>query len=727
MALLSYKEWLVDVEHSATLSDPHASYLEYVNEWYDDTFDSTTTSESKENDYLSFLLTLKLITTDDDILEYIDNLNYSNDSELKTAIPYFAMNLRDIAKYISIRRSRAKTVNKNYGYLGSNAGLKFDIYRTLLDAYVSNSSLDSDDLLELIKDTSIEIEELYDDNEYMDKSPDIDSGDYFDMESNSEYYTEYDSDYLKWIVESGFNSLYSNNQYFNPSADDVLPLSGYIGYDESTDQVSQYKTNLSNTLMGEEHYYLSGSDSSSNYADFIGTYSEADTPWNNLSNRYFPTIATFPLIDLTYSKYDVGGFLIPSKLGMSVALGRNKYYTVDVLELQGDKDNFPDQSIYSNGYSFSRQYQNSPIVYNTYLNWIDIKQISGKAKGVLDSDGTYQEMIPYQTSQESSFKTYLGMNRSGDKTDPWYSTEDKIWEDDTNYPADFRNIYDINGWYLENQVISGDIDNWGIDIYGNNYGLYKDSDSLNFYERRMNSSGKVYVRNFNGIISTYSEYFNDSLGEVFLDFDIDSVRTMDVYNDLIVMEDGNGTVMVQQITYEDGEYLASNDDIALMSDSNPFSHFYDDINDVLYVSRYDIIDGFVSINIYKYYNGSFVSVYSTSTDESSDMTQLKSSYSVFDDITQTPSMIISPAHDQMILTYVGGVDDVYIVCLRLSMASGFETDEVIVVTPIAGGSSVESYATESRKLIKTMISSDNLILMLEGSETNNKYLQVISL
>jgi len=50
-----------------------------------------------------------------------------------------------------------------------------------------------------------------------------------------------------------------------------------------------------------------------------------------------------------------------------------------------------------------------------------------------------------------------------------------------------------------------------------------------------------------------------------------------------------------------------------------------------------------------------------------------------------------------------------------------------VVNPVTGGSSAELYATESRKLIKTMISQDKITLLLEGSDTFYKYLQVILL
>jgi hypothetical protein len=722
-SVLSYKDWLKQTKNSSTLLTPYQDYLDYVNTWYEGTFGGKTTAELTADEYREFLLTLKIITTDEDVLTFIDNLNYSNPDEVETAIPYFAKNLRDIAKYISVKRDDAKYANSDYSFLGSNAGLEMEIYRSLLNAYISNSTLTSEELLALVESTSIEIEELYDDNEYMDKSPNKTADDYFDMDANASFYADVDPDYLRWVVAAGFNELYSNNDLFNPPVSGTLPLSGYIAYDADSEQTSYFKGNLPTNIMGEEHFYLSGGE----FADTMGTYSDASKPWDNLSNRYFPTIANLPLIDTTYSKYDIGGFLIPSKLGMVTALGRNKFYKVSELEIQGTKDNFPDPSIYSNGYSFSKEYQDASIVYDSYLNWIDIKQVSGRGKGILASDGTYQEMTPYQTSQETTSVPFLGMNQVGDKTDPWYLTEDKTWEDNVQFPPDFRNIYDIEDWYTNNVGITGEEDNWAMDIYGNNYGLYKENNFSNFYEREMDGTGKLYVRGADGTTTPYATYFEDSLSGSLSGFGIDSLRTMEVYHDIVVMEDSTGAIMAQKITLEDGEYTANSDEVATIFAWSPFDHFYDDRTNELYVGRYEIVDGFVEIIVYKYSDGRFIEVYNTEDDTSGEMVALRSSYSIFTDITQSPSMTISPVDDKLFLTYIGGVDETYIVTIPLTMTSGLKIDEVVAVNPVVGGTSTEDYATESRKLLKTMISEDKLILMLEGSDTDNKYLQVIPL
>jgi hypothetical protein len=720
--VLSYKDWLKETKDSATLPTPYQDYLDYVNSWYEASFGGKTTDELTADEYREFLLTLKSVSTDPDVLSFIDKLDYSNSDEVKTAIPYFARNLRDIAKYISVRRDDAKYATMDYSFLGSNVGLEMEIYKLILEAYVANSDLPTEDLLEFIENTSIEIEELYDDNEYMDKSPDKTADDYFDMELNETFYSETDPDYLRWVVESGFNKLYSNNDLFNPAVSGTLPLSAYIDYDVNSEQTTHFQGNLPTNIMGEAHYYLSGDET----PETMGNYSDVSKPWDNLSNRYFPTIASLPLVDATYSKYDIGGFSIPSKLGMVTALGQNKFYKVEALSFGGDKVNFPFPSMYSNGYSFSREYQDSPIIYDSYLNWIDIKQVSGRGRGILASDGTYQEMTPYQTTQETTTVPFLGMNQVGDKTDPWYLSTDSTWEDNVNFPPDFRKIYDIDAWYSINVAITGVEDYWAMDMYGNNYGLYKEADILSLAERKLDGTGKLYVRGADGGTATYADFYSDSLSGSLSGFGIDELRSMEIYYDTIVMEDSTGIVMAQKVSFEDGEYRANSDEVDTMNIGEPFDHFFDDRTNILYVGRYEIVDSFVEIVVYKFEDGRFIEAYNTAKDTSDEIRALRETYS-FTEITQFPSIAISAIDDKMFLTYVAGTDPAYIVSIPLTMTSGLKVDEIIVVNPVIGGSAPEDYANESRKLIKTMISQDKITLLLEGSDTFNKYLQVIPL
>lgn len=731
--VLSYKDWLTSASGNSKLADPYQSYLAYVNDWYEASYNGKGTDELTADEYRSFLLTLKNVSTDPEILTYVNNLDYTDLDQVQTAIPYFAKNLRLIANRISKNREDAKTTNDVYDYANSNKGLELEVYKSVLSLYASTNSVSGDEFLDAVKATSISIEELFDDDEYLDKDPSLLATDYFTT-TDTATLLELDNTYLNWAIQSGFNDLYSNNDSFNPETSATLPLSGYLDYELSGTSVDYYKGNLSDALMGEAHYSLSGTD----FAESVVDYSSASVPWNNLSNRYFPTIATIPLADSVYNVEDVGGFFIPSKLGMPVALGRNKFFNITGISLSGNKlDHFPDGSTYTDGYTFTKTFQDSLKPFNSYLNWIDIKQVRGQSKGILAEDGRHQGMIPYQTSYESTHVPYLGMDRVGDKTDPWYLSEDKVWENTSDFPPDFRKIYNVADWYSSTTIdISGYLDQWGIDIYGNNYALYKNTNSDNIYARMQNATGKLYIRSVDGTIAKYTEYFDSSLsGDSLSAFEFDSLKSVDVYNDLIVMEDINYQVTIQKIQLDGTYSIDPNSTISTVNNETAgeyraLGHYFDDRDQSLYLGRYAVsMAGVLDFIIYRYKDNKLVSVYDTTEDASVEMTALKSNYP-FTNITEFPSMCISTLDNKLYVTYIAHISGgaKYFVSIPLFMNGNFEIDEITVVSPETPTSPTYTIrSTESIKLLNTTISENNLILLLEGQWTDGKYLQVIPL
>ena len=738
--ILSYKDWARENAESANALDPYNAYLEYVRTWYEGTFNGRSTADLTADEYRKFLLTLRSVSSDNNIAGFLNNLDHTNLDELEAGIPYFAKKLKNIAKYISEKRDDAKYANIDYSFIDSNIGIETEVYRLLLELFIGSSTLSDDDLDDSINNVAIEVVELYDDNAYLDKSPNKSASDYFDIEDNSAYYGKCEPEFMSWAIESGFNELYSNNDTLNPPISGDNPLSAYIGYNPTTEGTKHFQGQLSNKYMGEKHYYLSGDDGEPTSS--MGVYSTADTPWNNLSNRYFPTIAVIPLVDLLYSKYDKGGFMIPSKIGMPMALGLNKFYSPSAIDIVGDKMDFPDPSLYSNGYSFTNEYQDSPIVYHSYLNWIDTRANSGRGRGILANKGQYQEMSPYQTYVETTSISNLGIYNINDKSDPWYLSKDNIWEDDATYPPDFRNIYDIDKWYNTLLSLSGEEYNWGVDIFGNNYGLYKNIPTLfGMFLSKYFTHGGLFIRSVDGALSTYSDYFKDSIGTSLDGIFIEELRTMNVYNDIVVLEDKDGTVAIQKIFIDDdGKYAVDvrnsiNTSIieASLSDYESFEHYYDDRTNELYVIRYDKVPtGIIEFIIYKYSDGRLIGVYDTITDTSNEITAFRSTVSFTDLEPTSSSIVIDPLANKLYLTYIHKNTypytnlDEYIIVHSFTLGSKFEIDEIIVVAP-SPNVVVSAAARSPLHLVGTSISNNNLTLSLEKFPQSNKYLEVIEL
>jgi len=590
--LLSYKDWLKEFKLVGSEETSYNLYLDYVNKWNDERFSGETTAELTADEYRSFLLDISVLIKDPRVSEFLKEIDYNNKEEVKTIIPFFSSGLKDIASYISKTREDAKFTNTRYSYLNSNRGIKLDVYKSLISKFIIDNDLLQEDLEDEIRGLSIAIEEIYDDDEYLDKSANKTASDYFDTASSLSLYEGQDADSLDWTIGSGFIDTVSNNDAINPKGGITEPDDGmdYIDYmlPSDPDLTKDPETNvywtgkLGAATVGEDHFVISSIDGEQE------SYLTVDHPWRNLGNRYFATIASVQLTDNIYTKYEKGGYNLPMTLGMPMALGRNKIVSNDP---DISDNHYPSPTFYSNGYSFTKEFQLSPVLHDSYLNWINVRSFSGNGKGILSNRGTYQEMTPYQTTYESTKSTTLGISRVDDELDPWTGTEDNIWEDDANYPSDFRKIYDIDAWYDDRVIINGVEDRWGVDIYGNNYALYKDDDNDNLFDRAL-SGGTLVIRDVVGAIECFSGYFEDSIGDSLTGMAMDDIRVLNVYNDLVYIEDVNAEASALRIEFKDDDYIVKGDGLAstlaLTDDlsSSHFGHFYDDRTDDLYLARY---------------------------------------------------------------------------------------------------------------------------------------------
>ena len=746
--ILLYKDWVNTTEGVQTNEqDSYAAYLEYVHAWYDTTFEGKSTKELSSDEYATFLSTLKIVSNDSDVNSFIDNLNYENENEIEIAIPILSKTLRDTARYISRKRDESKYTADDYKYINSNLGLSSSIYRAILEQLISSDELTVDEFINFIEGMTVNIEELYDDNQYHDKIPNKPASEYFNIAQNSTYYGNCGTEYMDWAIGSGFNDLHSNNDSINPPVSGVLPLSGYLNYTPDSEQVTHYQGNLSVHTTGEEHYFISADEKLS-----LESYSSVVNPWNNLSNRYYPTIAVLPLVDSLYSKAKIGSYMVPSKLGMPVAIGRNKFH--NPTEEMIDSDNFgklnsPNLDLYSNGYSFTNNYQNGFNNHNSYLNWIDIRQSSGAGRGILANSKKYQEMVPYQTTSEGGGHSNLGISQIHDSGDPWYLTEDKVWEDMEEYPPDFRNIYDSDKWYAENvRVLDGVEDQWCIDMYGNNYALYKTPDgnesdfNNSFIERERNTTGVLYVRSNSGLIVRYSEFFKDSLDgdSAFISLRNDNLKSFNVYNNIVVMVDDNDNFLIQTIDFEDGVYkiaaglTKSSFDIDQGATSHNYSHLdycFDNRDNSLYIGRHERIGWSgsyrYSFTIYKYNDGILSSIYDLDDDNSNDVLRLNANYDIRG-IIDFSKIKIDPDSNTLYVAYRAvSIDVPVILIFPMSLSGSHKLGEIIIVEPtITEYDDTDPLVIEDLCLIDIMI-GENIIIILEGSDTRSKYLEVIPL
>lgn len=283
---------------------------------------------------------------------------------------------------------------------------------------------------------------------------------------------------------------------------------------------------------------------------------EARQPWANFPNQNFPTVAMFPSFEELYSTADIGGFFTPSNIGASVYI--NQDYTA-ILDTSSNAltGYFENVKKIVGGKGFTKQDRSSPYSLEENNIWLKEPIVSGPIAGTNKKSifKKYQKFLPYQSGYETNPRLRIGLLNPNSRQSPWTGKEDSEWGDLQNKPTTFTGELDVDKW-ANTQVLKQtglQIDNWGTDVFGNQYGLYKNIENVPVYDRK-NITGEIWVRKNSQFVSpAYLELF--SVFDTYAGTNIineltgTGVRKIDIFFDTLLVET-SGTVIFEKISYD---------------------------------------------------------------------------------------------------------------------------------------------------------------------------------
>jgi hypothetical protein len=286
-----------------------------------------------------------------------------------------------------------------------------------------------------------------------------------------------------------------------------------------------------------------------------GSLVESSAPYANLLNRHYPTVATVPYIGGLYSIDDVGGYFLPKNIGLSTYIGKDYTNVISTEGLEntynrGMSGVFQDPEIYTSDAGISYRTQVSPIsTIDVDSSWMKSGINFGSTAGRSNNLRDYPEFIPYQTKYETDTINYNGIRAQNDEYDPWTGTMDNEWRDVQTFPPNFKNEYDIDGWYDSIDIPNKFVYQWKTDIFGNQYFLLKSKDLEGIYEKA-NATGYIMVKDPNGRAIAGSDklssiYSNLSLFGATISADLSSnnIKDIDIWFDTIMIETPNHLLM----------------------------------------------------------------------------------------------------------------------------------------------------------------------------------------
>ncbi len=283
----------------------------------------------------------------------------------------------------------------------------------------------------------------------------------------------------------------------------------------------------------------------------------AISPWTNFSNQHYPTVAAYPTIGNLFSQKKTGTFFTPAYLGASVFV--DNIYTASINNSSlalGEFFEDVNKTVKSVGLTRNNILTPYTVAYNSI--WLKEPLFVGPIAGTVNKNifKKYQKLIPYQSTYETNKNTRLGIMLPNSRQSPWTGPDDQTWGDLTNNPVSPTGEYNVEQWkntqVLKNQS-NLQLDNWVTDIFGNQYGLYKDYKNAKPSDRK-NIPGALWIRNnaqfvspaansLSGVIDTYinTNLYNQLTGN--------GIYKIDIFYDTLLIETANA-IIFEKLNYD---------------------------------------------------------------------------------------------------------------------------------------------------------------------------------
>lgn len=460
-------------------------YQEYLKSWYT-TQNKTDITEADfiATQYVDLLKQLTLTYSTKDEQRFLSNIDFDDPEDLEIVIPFYTRKLKEIIIFYKDRRDKLKFVIDKNKRKTTNLSIELAIKENIIDFLFDNSTFHTLNYSHsaLANNIEIEVEELVDTfGAYLNVAPTPSS---YGGDLREQYYSanrnDINGDDILSIGDYLSNTLFKNtflkelgvaftvnvNLTYDPVCSPNNPIGKFI--DEKTKNgvtpadKQTLKTQLLEKYIGVDYYYI---QRTTDNEILSGKLLTARNPSGNLINVKNASVAAIPSDQLTSLK-KIGLFFNEDHQGVLRFDSSKSDYTIDINQIQsGQTIVYPDPSVYGDAF----YYQNIPLAF--YVdNTVNAKNIST----------SYTTGDPLVTYRDQPFYAY-------------YSKQQTYSESPDSTQDDFKQLY--NQGYAQG---------WKEDIYGNEYGMFKDPFGQYFYGIQEQSENYVKLLPLNGFTFNFN-------------------------------------------------------------------------------------------------------------------------------------------------------------------------------------------------------------------------------
>jgi len=324
-------------------------------------------------------------------------------------------------------------------------------------------------------------------------------------------------------------------------------------------QINSDLNTLSQKYLANDEFILSSTNSGIVSSSVIPL-----APYANLTNRYFPTVATAPLLnDNVVTRDQLGGYFVPSNLGTSIYLTKNIIYSIDPTQVKANTGyRFIDPNLYNKGFVIgSTELDSKVVTHHINTNWVKALGVSNLYDGTIINTDTYQKFVPYQSLYETTKVDSNGIITAAYDFEFWTGPQKNIW--DQNNAA--NQLDEFNNFNLNQRITNlvytpgRELYSWNTDVFGNQYALYKPFNRPYTMYSLATSTGNLWVKTVDSTInigpSALSLIYNNYIynNSIYSQLTANNIVNFDVFYDTLVIELAN-TVLYEKITFDYDTY-----------------------------------------------------------------------------------------------------------------------------------------------------------------------------
>lgn len=415
--------------------------------------------------YKDLLRDITLNYTTSEERRFLANIDYDNVRHVESALPFYVSKIKQITLYISRQRDLAKQQKVMSSHAGSVYGLTRELTTNVLNRVLDPTKFNvSATTTGKEPYFNIRIVELYD---Y--------SKQYFTQNNIpvSPLIFENETEIIRQVLQDCHPVLILAND-INLILDDAPVV---VNNDVQVNNLNfsefyNYKKSVNNLNLTKQLEYVTdraGAVINKLEQGQVSLLNSPTKPWRNILNRHQVSVNDRHATTDQKSIDEIGGVFVPKNTGVLTFFSFKPELSVMNQDISVELI----QDVNKHGNSVWSNTTGNPIDHVEDVTWVKADISNGGLYGDIVNTNTHAKFSGYTSIDEVSKFPRQGLSRSTDSFGFFSGDRNSEWSNQDVFPVKDQFVFDIDARQEKLLIGHQSLCQWRTDVFGNEYGLYK--------------------------------------------------------------------------------------------------------------------------------------------------------------------------------------------------------------------------------------------------------------